>query len=223
MNLRKILIAITLLLTIPFMTLIGQNFEIEDGSIMYKEVLRPCISVSVDPEEKTLKNAWQDYMKDNYDLKLRGRNVLAAEEVKIQQISSNTLNIYTIIEEDKNGSAMKVFASKGYDINIDLKSYPKEYNAIKDIVENFLKQSLPNYYNQMVVDTEERIQELVEDRRNIEQDLKKEGEKLEALKIEIEETQDELMQKEVRLLEAKEKLEMRIEKLDRIRVQLQKL
>lgn len=201
----------------------AQTFQITDTLIMHDDNMVSSVLVSVDPEVKTLKNAWQDYIKSNYDFKLRGRGVLSAEEVKVQQISSNYLNFYTMIEESDYGATMKVFASKGYDIQITPNEFPEEYKAIRDIVENFLKQNLPNYYHEMVKDTEERIQELNKDKSNIESDLADERNKLEALKVEIKEREEELLKQEEKLGEAKTKLEMRLEKLERIRNELREL
>ena len=39
---------------------------------------QPCIQVNLDPEPETLKHAWKDYLKDNYDLKLKGIGFLSS-------------------------------------------------------------------------------------------------------------------------------------------------
>ena len=123
-----------------------------DATINHDKAQRPSIQVNLDPEPKTLKNAWKDYLKDNYNFKLKGvgflsnKDLLSAEAITVKQISSDAMDFYTHIVEDENGSEMKVFARHGYDIYITKKNYPNEYKALREILESFIKYYLPKYY-----------------------------------------------------------------------------
>ena len=74
-----------------------QSFE---STIEHNDAQRPCIQVNLDPEPKTLKKAWKNYLKDNYGVKLKGigffsnKDLLSAEEVSWVQstfVNSNSM------------------------------------------------------------------------------------------------------------------------------------
>lgn len=200
-----------------------------DTLIEFDGSLRPCIQVNVDPEPKTLKEAWRDYLKDNYDFKLKGigflsnKDLLSAEAITVTQISSKEMDFYTYITEDEIGSEMKVFVRYGYDVYVNKKSTPTDYEALSNIIDNFLKYYLPIYYQGRVDDTEKRIKKLTDETNDLQKEIEDDAYKISELKKEIEELEADLETNTERLEEANIKLIKRTEKLDRIRSQLRKL
>ncbi|WP_320815665.1 hypothetical protein [Flavobacterium sp.] len=200
-----------------------------DTTIDYDKVQRPCIQVNLDPEPKTLKNAWKDYLKDNYDFKLKGigffsnKDLLSAEEITVNQISSNEINFYTHIVEDENGSEMKVFVRNGNGIYITKEKLPNEYAAVSEILNSFIKYYLPKYYGEKINDTEERINKLTEEKDDLKNNIDEKSSDIEKLKKEIKNNEEELKSKKKELEITEIKLKKRKEKLERIRTQLRKL
>jgi hypothetical protein len=200
-----------------------------DTTIDYDKAKRPCIQVNLDPEPKTLKHAWKDYLKDNYDFKLKGigffsnKDLLSAEEINVNQISSNEINFYTHIVEDENGSEMKVFVRNGYGIYITKEKLPNEYAAVSEILNSFIKYYLPKYYGEKINDTEERINKLTEEKDDLKNNIDEKSSDIEKLKKEIKDNEEELKSKKKQLEITEIKLTKRKEKLERIRTQLRKL
>lgn len=196
-----------------------------DATIDFDNAQRPCIQVNLDPEPKTLKNAWRDYLKDNYDFKLKGigflsnKDLLSAEAITVNQISSKAIDFYTHIVEDENGSEMKVFVRHGYDIYITKKSYPNEYTVLHDALESFIKSYLPIYYEDKINDTEKRVNELIEERNDLNKEINENSNKIEKLKNEIKQKEEELKSKKTKLEATEKKLKKRKEKWERIRIQ----
>ncbi len=222
----------TFFLLITLLTMQGfaqTSIKPSNATIKFEKEQRPCIIVNLDPEPKTLKQAWKNYLKDNYNFKLKGigfltnKDLLSAEAVTIPKISSKAMDFYTNIVEDDNGSEMKIFARYGYDIYISKKQFPKEYNAIYEIVENFMKTYLPNYYEQRLNDTQKRVKELTKESENLQDEISNNTEDIKKLKKEIEEKQDKLKSNTKDLESAKEKLTKRQEKLERIKSSLNNL
>lgn len=197
--------------------------------IDFDEAQRPCLQVNLDPEPKELKYAWRDYLKDNYDFKLKGigflsnRDLLSAEKVTINQISSKVIDFYTHIVEDENGSEMKVFARHGYDIFINQENYPNEYLAIREILDSFMKYYLPKYYQEGLSETEKRMKELTNERNDLEEEIKDNADDISKLKEEIEDKEEKLKSNKQALEETAIKLKERKEKLKRIRTKLSEL
>ena len=207
----------------------AQTIKPQDGTIMFNHNLRSCLVVNLDPEAKTLKLAWKDYLKDNYDLKLKGigwfqnKDILYAENIKIDKISAYSMNFYTQIIENENGSEMKLFASFGYDVFIDKENKPTEYNLLNEILENFLKVYLPKYYTQEVNDIKKRVTDLTLEINKLNDDIKSDNGKMEDLKREIEELTKKTETNKTTLEINKKKLIAREEKLTRIKNQLDNL
>lgn len=197
-----------------------------EATIDYDKAQRPCIQVNLDPEPKTLKKAWSDYLKDNYDFKLKGigflsnKDLLSAEAIIVKQISSKEMDFFTHIVEDENGSEMKVFVRYGYDIFLTKENNPNDFDALTEILDSFLKYYLPKYYEGRVNDTEERIEKLTDETNDLKEDIRDDSSRIAKLKNEIGDLERELQSNNELLETANKKLTKRSEKLDRIRKQL---
>lgn len=226
-NHKKIMktIRLTSFLLIIFTTIQLQSqtmIQPIEATINFDDSTRPCIQVNLDPKPKALKNAWRDYLKDNYDFKLKGigfltnKDLLSAEEVNIEMISPKAMDFYTHVIEDENGSVMKVFARHGYDIYISKASSPDEYLALNGIVEGFVRSYLPEYYKDQIEDTEKRIEMLTDQTNDFKDDIVDNLSEIEKLKKETEELEKEMVSYNELLKTAESKLIIRKEKLNRV-------
>jgi hypothetical protein len=218
-------IKLTSLLLIIFTTfqLCGQTMNQPfESTINFDDAMRPCIQLNMDPEPKTLKKAWKEYLKENYDFKLKGigfltnKDLLSAEEVNVELISPNAMDFYTKVIEVENGSEMKVFARHGYDIYISKASSPAEYLALNGIVEGFVKSYLPEYYKNQIEETEKRIETLTDKTNEIKDNIADNTSEIENLKKETEELKKEMVTNNDQLKAAESKLIIRKEKLNNV-------
>ncbi|MGY8914532.1 MAG: coiled-coil domain-containing protein [Flavobacteriales bacterium] len=224
-KINSIVVGILMLSLITIDGAIAQKVVTQDGTIIHDGAIRPCITLSLDPTPDVLKEAWRTYLDDTYDFKLKGigflqnKDLLSAEEVTIRKISSNKMEFYTNIVENELGSEMKVFASLGEDNYVGGEKSRKEYKALKDIVENFLKAYLPTYYKEMLEDTSKNFEDLTEDVADLNEDIVDDSEKIEKLKKEIEDLNDKIESDKETLEKTKETLISTEKKLARIRTQ----
>ena len=153
-------------------SLIAQTYKIDTSHIEFKDKFRPCLITEIDPEPDVVKEAWHNYLKDKYDIKLSGiglfsnRDLLEAEEVLFKAISPKRLSFYTKITETKSGSEMATFAALGYDIFIGPDNYPQEFASIERIMDQFLYQYLDNYYDEEIKATSKKIKSLDNDKKD---------------------------------------------------------
>lgn len=207
----------------------AQGLKPTPGTVKHNGSQVACWTVHVDPEPKTLKTAWKDYLDENYNFKLKGigflanKDVLSAEEVKLSTLSPNTVYFFTQIVEDDAGSEMKVFASNHQQKFYSKNHKPESFNEIRDLMESFLKAYLPQYHQGRIEDTHKRVQELTKETADLEADIVKNSEKIEELNSEIEELQSEMDSNKGKLEENRIKLEKRKQKLELKRRQLQSL
>lgn len=207
----------------------AQSLVPVSSTIEHKEKVRPCLLVKLDPDPETLKNAWIDYLKKEYDFKLKGmgwfsnKDLLYSEEVIIQKLSSKKMDLYTNVVEDGNGSEMKVFASFGYDIYLNEEEYPIEYKAMNEMIVSFLKQYLPKYYNTEINASAKSVKNLNKKIKSLNADIKKNNRDIENLNEEIEEYKKSSKDNSSKLKAAEVKLKDRQDKLESTTNKLQKL
>ncbi|MEJ1223665.1 coiled-coil domain-containing protein [Sediminicola sp. 1XM1-17] len=211
------------LMTVSGLT--AQTIEPQDGTITHNDKLRPCIAVSLDPKPDELKEAWRDYLDDNYDFKLKGigflqnKDLLSAEEVTINKISPDKMEFYTHIVANELGSEMKVFAVLGEENYIGRENMRKQYKALNGIVQNFLKEYLPVYYREMLEDTTKNFEDLTKDIEDLNEEIVDDTERIEKLKKEIEDLNDDIESNKETLEKTKETLTVTEKRLARIKAQ----
>lgn len=200
----------------------AQEVDPRKGTIDHNDGERPCLVVNIDHEPKPLKKAWKSFLKDNYDLKIKGigfltnKDLLYKEDIVVEEISSKRMNFYTEIVEDEVGSEMKVFASFGYDIYIDENETPEEFKVMEKMFNEFLKYYLPKYYEGEVKATKKKVKELTKNVSSLKKDISKNKSDIEKHKEEIEKLTEEVAEKESELETMNVKLKERKEKLQRI-------
>lgn len=217
-NCFTIIIIITCLITSA--TANAQELRVDNEQVTYKDNAYPAIVVYMEPGTKEVKKAWQDYIKDKYDIRLHGlgflvnRDVLSAEGVDFQEISPNKMDFYTKVVEDNDQTKMAVFASLGYDIQVGSQNHYTGYYNMKNIVQDFLDTFLPNYYQDKINEVENRISDLQktqEDKRNQISDNEKEINRLrnenDRLAEEINTTQETWTEAQDHLATLQQKLE----------------
>lgn len=220
-----IIIIIAALLILPA-KMKAQDITPSEGIIAHNDAPRACWIVNVDPEPKTLKKAWKDYVKDDFDVSMKGigfltnRDLLSAEEAVVRPISPDPLNFYTQIVEDVNGSELKLFAELSPGDYANPTDHTGEFRAMRRILEDFLAEYLPTYYQGRVKDAEKRMVELADEREKLKKEITRDSEKISSLEEEIEQRRLELESNQNQLDLAESKLEARRQKLERIRNQL---
>lgn len=221
--LKSIVVIVTLLIS---SITISQTISPVDGSIEHEKKSRPCLVVNVDPEAKTLKKAWSDYLKKNHAVKLKGigfltnKDLLKAEQIIIPVISPNAMDFYTEIIENENGSQMKVFASFGYDIYVNAADMSKEYIQLRKIMDDFLQSYIPNYYQELIQDKEKVVSALSKDQAKLKKSIKKDSKSVDKMTRQLESLQKDISNNKKELEETETKLKNRTQQLKELKTKL---
>ena len=86
-------------------------FDFRISSIQYDGEERPCITVRLDPDTKEIKKAWEDFVKKEYKIRLKGlgflvkKDVLSAEKVTVKKLSDKAIDFRTRIVEEEDKSS----------------------------------------------------------------------------------------------------------------------
>lgn len=162
--------AIFLLLTLFAAIVFGQSpaATVNQGSTLHDGEERPCLVIRMEPSEKEVKKAWESFLEKDHKVKLKGNKVMEAIEVEFPAISPKTMDFFTKIQEDKNGTEMMVFARLGYDTYLNPQDYGQEWVAMERVTKTFLTTFLSEYYNAQVDDAKKVVEKAVKAREKME-------------------------------------------------------
>lgn len=176
----KLLLFLTVLFSIK---LTAQTYRIDSTNISFENKLRPCFAVSYDADPKTVKKAWSKFLDKNYKIKTKGiglltdKDLISARDVTISSISDKRMDMYASITDISGGSNMKYFMSFGYDFFIGPDNYPKEFEGMKKLLNDFSVEFLNKYYgdetSQILKQIKHYERDLKKDNKSIKQNVRK--------------------------------------------------
>lgn len=208
---KKLLLPLLILLT-AFIGLDGQTVSVENSTVIYEKQTIPAVKVTMDPTPDKVKEEFRDYIKDRYDVKMKGigflsnKETMSAEQVTVTSVSPNTMDFYTKVVDNGQRTEMYVFGKFGYDMYISRDKYPSEYNNLKEIAVAFAKDFLPDYYQNRVDEAEEMLTDLRKDRNKLTDDIADNEKKIKELQKETEDKKRELTQLEENIKDAESQL-----------------
>ncbi len=156
---------------------------------------RPGIRAVFDASPDEVKDAFEDYMKDKYDVKLKGtglftnKDELYAEKVIIEQIINKNINFYARIVESEtteDQTTMTLFASLGYDVYINQEDYKDGFQTMMNMATQFVSTFVPAYHEEKISATQEELEDLTEELEEYNEEMADSQEQIEDLKKKIE-------------------------------------
>ncbi len=155
----------------------AQTFRIDTTDVSFENKLRPCLHVTYDAPAKTVKKGWEDYMKRNYKIKIKGiglftdKDIIDAEDVTIHSIADKRMNMYAKVTDIPGGSEMKFFMSFGYDFFIGPDNYGKEFGSMHQLLNDFSVKFLNDFYGDEISSALKKI-------KGYERDIKKKNKEI---------------------------------------------
>ncbi|MBK7123162.1 MAG: hypothetical protein IPH68_10315 [Chitinophagaceae bacterium] len=157
----------------------AQTYKIDTALINFENLQRPSLLVKYDASPKTVKKAWDDYLKKNYDVKVKGigfltnKEIITATDVSIAAISDKRMNIYaSVTDAPGERSELNFFTSFGYDFFIGPDNYPAEFAGMKKILNDFSMDFLIDFYGSEASRITSEIKGLEKDIRKNNKDIK---------------------------------------------------
>lgn len=190
-NIGKTLISTFILLGLILNLSFAQDIQTFESSVEYEDQTYPSYSSIITPETDEVKEAWEDYIKDNYKVKLKGtglfsnKDVLYAEQVQIDPLSSKNMDFYTRIIEEGDRTRMDVFGSFGYDVMLSRGNDQGNFDKLNNMLENFLSSFVPAYYEEKLAEMKEELENMEGERDDLMKDNKKMRKKIEKNKEEM--------------------------------------
>ena len=169
-------------------TAFAQVGRIQESTVEYDKTRADALMVTLQPDRKDVQEAFEDWMDDRYDIKLKRGGLFAnkrtqkAEDVIIPAISSEPITFMTKTEGAGEDTRLYVFAMRGNN-PIDRADY-KAFTGMENIFDSFLSSYLPEYYEERVAEAREDLEDLQKDLREAQDDMADNKEKIAKLEAE---------------------------------------
>lgn len=169
-------ISLSLLLYSLFPVLLGaQGLAVENSQIEYEDYQVTSVQVKVSPDRSSLQDAFEDWIKDKYDVKMRrpglfgDKTIRQAEAVRLPSISSGQINLFTKTVAQDGYTEMNLFASRGLANFMD-DDNEMAFRAMENMMTAFLADYLPVYYQEQVDEAKESLSDLKDELEDVEDD-----------------------------------------------------
>jgi hypothetical protein len=168
--------------------------DVQKGIYEREKNSRPGIRIYLNIDVDAVKDAYEGFLRKNYDFKLKGNGLftnkdeLYAKRIMVEEIIDKQLNWYAqIIPAPRNDhkTQMTIFVSLGYDIYLNEQKYPEAFQKVYDLNIDFLEQFVPEYHEEQIEATTDQVKDLEKDTNDLEKDIRKSNKRIEKLKAEI--------------------------------------
>lgn len=168
------------------MPLCAQTVAVETGVEALGDGYNQAYRISI-PHAKPgdLEKSWRSFIKKN-DGKVKGsKKEIRGENVIIRGIGSDTLQFYSSIMEDKEGSVLKVAVEKG-EVYVSSNSEPKLFKDLERIFRDFALQSAKQGLDAKINIAVEMIDQTRRNQEKINNENQRLGKENDRMKLQIE-------------------------------------
>ena len=148
-------------------------------------------------EAKFADNIWKDYLKTfkGKSKKVKRSDEVFTDDANISYISSNTVDIYSVIQSDGDGSELKLWMDLGGGF-VDSQNFPDAYEGVKVFLQGYEKQLNVENIKLELKNEESRLKDLERDLSKLERLNEKYHKEIEDWKAKIAENES-LIEKNV--------------------------
>lgn len=192
------------------------SVDIEKGFYQRDQEERPGIRIYLEAETDAVKDAFVDFLKKNYDFKLKGngwfanKEELYAKKVIVQKIIDKQMDFFAEIIPVSQGASqtqITLFASLGYDIYLNEQDYPAAYQDLYNLGVAFLENFIPDYFKEHISTAKKDIKKLEKTTQSLSKDIDQNEKDIKKMYQEIQDMQAALEEKNAQLENLKVLLE----------------
>ncbi|QNH62968.1 hypothetical protein [Hymenobacter sediminicola] len=217
----------------------AQLYDVRQSSINHEKRERSALKVQIDGTPEWTRDFWQSWLKDTYNIKVKGngllgvgkRDILVAKQVPASSVSGKLIDLYALVTAPSDTvTELAVFAAFDSDTYFDPEKTPSEYAALRNIVTNFASAARLKAYREQIAVAEKELRETEKEKERLEKErvslsanTQSNLDKIEALKKQNAENKVKSSQDSVQLITNAQLLETRKAKLQRRRDRLSTL
>ncbi|MDU0369298.1 hypothetical protein ACFPAF_02730 [Hymenobacter endophyticus] len=217
----------------------AQLYEVRTSSVNVEKREREALKVQIDGTAQWTRDFWQRWLKDTYNIKLKGdgvfgvgkKDVLAAKQVPMSSVTGKLLDLYSTVTAPADTVAeLSVWAAMGPDSFLSSSGTPSEFSSLRSMVQSFAAAARLQAYREQISEAEKQLTAAEKDKDKLEKErvslagnTKANLEKIEQLKKQNIDNKLKLAEDSVKLLDNARLMELRKQQLERRRARLTNL
>lgn len=183
------------------------NILVAESSLLIDGFETPAYSIYFEDEIPEMEKVWKNYLKDNYDIRLRNiRGLLKAENVRMYEVSNKEVTLYSKFEAKRPLPQFVVTVALSRDTFIQKETHPIEAKNIKAMMIKFVKSHQLDVVNEELADVQKSYDKInssygkiAKEKASVQKDkLKNEGQIVD-LKSDIEKNKQKIQELEARI------------------------
>jgi hypothetical protein len=157
----------------------AQLYDVREGETSYNKAPRTTLKVQVDGNATTVRDYFQKWMKDSYNVKFKSGGVmgmgksavLEAQKIQASTVSGKLVNLYaTIVAPSDSVSEIAIFG--GFDDNtfFDSQRTSSEFSALRSMLQNFAGAARTKAYRDMIEEAEKKLRDAEKEKDRLEKE-----------------------------------------------------
>ncbi|RPD49987.1 hypothetical protein DNI29_04110 [Hymenobacter sediminis] len=217
----------------------AQLYDARSSSVNFEKRERDAVKVQVEGTAQWTRDFWQAWLKDTYNIKLKGsgvfgvgkKDVLEAKQVPMSSVTGKLLDLYsTVTSPSDTVSELSVWAAMGPDAYLSASGTPSEFSSLRTIAQSFAAAARLKAYREQIAEAEKQLVAAEKDKEKLEKErvtlantTKANLEKIELLKQQNAANKLKSAEDSVKLLDNARLTELRKAQVERRRARLTNL
>ena len=210
-------------------SLSAQQFDIVETDYPHEDKVYEAIKISIDAEKDEAKEAWNDFIQDEYDIDVKGygffvkKDELKTEPIPTSFLSPETRIMHTHFAEKDGYTQLYIYATKSDDTPVIGTSDTLALSNLESISEEYISYFLPAYYEEKAIEMTEYFEEVTEDIEDMESEVSESQEEIRELQAKVKELHVKITESKNEKEKAKRQLNRSLEILEQVKESIDKM
>jgi len=234
----RLLLLLALVLAAPLATR-AQLYDTRASTVNFEKREREAFKVQIDGSAQWTRDFWQSWLKDTYNIKLKGdgvfgvgkKDILAAKQVPMSSVTGKLIDLYSTVTAPSDSVAeLSVWAATGPESFLSATGTPSEFSSLRNIVQSFAAAARLKVYREQIAEAEKQLnaaekekEKLEKERVSLANNTTNNLEKIEQLKKQNIDNKLKSAEDSVKLIDNARLMEVRKQQLERRRARLTNL
>ncbi|TGE10087.1 hypothetical protein [Hymenobacter fodinae] len=157
----------------------AQLYDARNSSVNFERKERDAVKVQVEGTAQWTRDFWQTWLKDTYNIRLRGdgvlgvgkKDILVAKQAPMSSVSGKLIDLYsTVTAPSDTVSELSVWAALGPDAFITASGTPSEFSSLRTITQSFAAAARVKAYREQIAEAEKQFKESEKEKEKLEKE-----------------------------------------------------
>ncbi|MCB2407154.1 hypothetical protein [Hymenobacter lucidus] len=158
----------------------AQLYDARTSTVNFEKKERDAVKVQVEGTAAWTRDFWQSWLKDTYNIKLKGdgvfgvgkKDVLAAKQTPASSVSGKLIDFYSMVTSPSDTtSELSVFAAFGPDTFLNPDKTPTEFAALRSMTQSFATAARVKAYKEKIAEAEKQLKEAEKEKERLQKEI----------------------------------------------------